>query len=276
MSSPATVLDHDPHAKPASRRKADASESPAGAPPRIVFALPAYNEGASLGLLLERIQAAMASARRDYVVIVVDDGSRDDTAQVASRFSFSMPVVLVEHGINRGLAAGLRTGFTTALAHAGPDDVIVTMDADDTHPPGLTERMVGLIGEGHDVVIASRFRPGARVLGVPRHRQALSIGARMLFQAAFRIPGVRDYTCGFRAYRAEVLRRAMADYGDQFVSETGFSCMADVLLKLRKYPLVMGEAPLILRYDQKGGASKMQVLRTVRQTLSLIARRVFG
>ena len=84
---------------------------------------------------------------------------------------------------------------------------------------------------------------------------------------------MRDYTCGFRAYREGVLRQAVAEYGDRFVSETGFSCMADVLLKLRRYPLIVGEAPLILRYDQKGGVSKMRVARTVWQTLRLIARR---
>ncbi|MEM8866407.1 MAG: dolichol-phosphate mannosyltransferase, partial [Planctomycetota bacterium] len=66
------------------------------------------------------------------------------------------------------------------------------------------------------------------------------------------------------------------DYGDQFVTERGFSCMVDVLLKLRRRGLVMTEAPMILRYDLKGGASKMQVLRTTMQTLSLIGRRTVG
>ncbi len=240
---------------------------------RVIVALPAYNEGESLTPLLEGVRTALEAAGLDYLVIVVDDGSADDTALIASHASFSMPVVLVEHSVNQGLAAALRTCFTAALAHSQPGDVIVTMDSDNTHPPGLMARMVGLIREGHDVVIASRYQPGARVIGVPWHRNLLSYGARALFQTVFPINGVRDYTCGFRAYREDVLRRAIVHYGDAFVSETGFSCMADVLLKLRKFRLIIGEAPMILRYDSKRGVSKMRVARTVWQTLRLIARR---
>jgi dolichol-phosphate mannosyltransferase len=247
-----------------------------GARFRVVIALPAYNEENSLGPLLESIDAAMAAAGIRYQVIVVNDGSLDDTGLVASRASFSKPVTLVDHDANRGLAAALRTGLAAAVRAARPGDVIVTMDADNTQPAGLIPRLVRLVGEGRDVVIASRFQPGSRTVGVPWNRYLLSYGARALFQLAFPMRGVRDYTCGFRAYRADVLRQALADYGDSFVSETGFSCMADVLLKLRRYPLVIGEAPMVLRYDHKGGASKMRVLRTVRQTLSLILRRRLG
>ncbi len=62
----------------------------------------------------------------------------------------------------------------------------------------------------------------------------------------------------------------------QLITETGFSCMADLLLKLRKLPLEMSEIPLELRYDRRGGASKMRVIRTIRQTLFLMLRRRFG
>lgn len=242
---------------------------------RVIVALPAYNEGASLGPLLDGIRAAMSAADIPYLIVVVDDGSKDDTALIASQASFSMPVKLVEHGANQGLAAALRTCFNAAVEEAHPGDVIVTMDADNTHPPALIQRMLQLVREGHDVVIASRYRPGSRVVGVPWHRNAMSYGARALFQVMFPIRGVRDYTCGFRAYRVDVLERALADFGDSFVSEKGFSCMADVLLKLRRYPLVVGEAPMILRYDLKGGVSKMRVARTVWQTLKLMVRRRF-
>jgi dolichol-phosphate mannosyltransferase len=178
--------------------------------------------------------------------------------------------------VNQGLAAAIRTGLTAALSRCGPDDVIVTMDCDNTHPPRLIPGMLEMIREGRDVVIASRFQPGAEVIGVPRSRLLYSIGARWLFQLLFPIRGVRDYTCGFRAYRAEALRQAVARYGDGLISETGFSCMADLLLKLRTLPLEMSEVPLELRYDRRGGGSKMQVLRTIRQTLGLLVRRRFG
>lgn len=246
--------------------------------PTVRVALPAYNEAESLEPLLEALHATLAGAGLPHEIVVVDDGSSDDTAAIASRMSFHMPVRLVQHERNQGLAGALRTGLLDAVQHAAPGDVVVTMDSDNTHPAGLIPRMLRLIAEGHDVVIASRFRPGSRVIGVPFDRVLMSWGARLLFKLVLPIPGVRDYTCGFRAYRVEPLAAAAKHYGDRFVSEQGFSCMVDVLLKLRKLrvngcPVVMGEAPMVLRYDLKGGASKMRVWRTVRQTLSLVARR---
>jgi dolichol-phosphate mannosyltransferase len=209
-------------------------------------------------------------------VIVVDDGSRDNTASVAHEAATRLPVTLVPHSVNQGLAAAIRTGLTTAAALAGENDVIVAMDCDNTHPPQLIPRMIDLVEDGYDVVIASRFQPGAQEIGVPWSRQLYSVGARWLFQWMFPIRGVRDYTCGFRAYRATSLREAMAKYGDGLISETGFSCMADLLLKLRSLPLEMTEVPLELRYDRRGGGSKMRVFRTIRQTLGLLLRRRLG
>jgi dolichol-phosphate mannosyltransferase len=246
------------------------------APQSVWIALPAYNEQDALPPLLDAIRAALEPAGIPYGVIVVDDGSRDGTGRAASQASFHMPVELVTHEVNQGLAAALRTGLNAALARCGPDDVIVTMDSDNTHPPRLIAEMLTRIRSGSDVVIASRFQPGARVVGVPPSRNLYSQAARWLFQIMFPIRGVRDYTCGFRAYRADALRQATDKFGDALISETGFSCMADLLLKLRRLPLEMSEVPLELRYDRRGTGSKMRVLRTIRQTLLLILRRRFG
>jgi dolichol-phosphate mannosyltransferase len=242
----------------------------------VYVVLPAYNEQTPLGALLESIRATLSGAACAYAVIVVDDGSRDATALVASKATFLMPVELVEHRVNRGLAAAIRTGLTAALDRCGPDDVVVTMDADNTQPPKLIPAMMAKIDEGFDVVIASRFQPGAKVHGVPRSRQLYSVGARFLFRAMFPIRGVRDYTCGYRAYRASALRQATKVYGTQLISETGFSCMADLLLKLQRLSLRMAEVPLELHYERRGADSKMQVGRTIRQTMSLLVRRRIG
>ena len=242
----------------------------------VYVVLPAYNEEASLPPLLDAIQSALEPAGVAYRVIVVDDGSRDGTAGVATEASLRMPVELVPHVVNQGLAAAIRTGLAAALARCGANDVVVTMDCDNTHPPRLIPGLLEMVADGRDVVIASRFQPGARVIGVPASRQVYSVGAKWLFQVMFPIRGVRDYTCGYRAYRAEALRQAVARFGDDLISETGFSCMADLLLKLRRLSLVMGEVPLELRYDRRGDGSKMRVLRTIRQTLLLMLRRRFG
>lgn len=244
--------------------------------PRLRIVLPAYNEAEALPLLLKSIRQALAAYELEYLVIVVDDGSADDTAEVVTDFMDDMPVSLVRHERNKGLGQAIKTGFTAAVEESGPHDIIITLDADNSHPAFLIRRLVQVIREGADVAIASRFHQDARVAGVPWDRVLLSLGARWIFRTCFPITGVRDYTCGYRAYRAAVLMHGLRDFGDQFVSESGFSCMVDVLLKLRRRPWVMVEVPLLLRYDQKMGVSKMKVFRTVRQTFSLIGRRLAG
>jgi dolichol-phosphate mannosyltransferase len=184
-----------------------------------------------------------------------------------------MPIQLHRHRENQGLGATIRDGLVEAIKRAAGEDVIVTMDADDTHTPALILRMVRMIREGHDVVIASRYREGSRSVGVPRHRRALSYAASLLFRVVFPTPGVRDYTCGFRAYRAASLREATARYGEEFLDQDGFQCMVDILLKLRRMNLIFGEVPFVLRYDFKEGGTKMDVVETIRNTLALVVRR---
>lgn len=242
---------------------------------KVIVALPAYNEQEALPELLERIGEAFADSKLDYEVVIVDDGSRDNTAQIASQMSFQMPIHLVRHESNEGLGRTIRDGLREAADRAGERDIIITMDADNTHPPGLINRMVQSVHEGCDCVIASRFQNGARVVGVPFERHVLSIGARVLLTLLFPTRGVRDYTSGYRAYRASAIREAFNQYGDDFVGETGFSCMAELLLKLRAMKCVFGEVPLRLRYDQKGGVSKMRVFHTIGLTLKMLARHRF-
>jgi dolichol-phosphate mannosyltransferase len=70
-----------------------------------------------------------------------------------------------------------------------------------------------------------------------------------------------------------LLQRAFDDYGERFVDQQGFQCMADILLKLRRYKPRIGELPFVLRYDLKAGASKMKLARTTLATLRLMLKR---
>lgn len=244
---------------------------------RTVFIiLPAYNEEANLPALFDSLRETMEENFIDYRVIVVDDGSQDRTAEIVDRFAQELPLIHIRHASNQGLGASLRDGLQAALDQSTERDIVVTMDADDTHTPGLIVRMVRMIGEGYDVVIASRYQAESRVYGVPPLRRALSAWASLLMRLLFPIRGVRDFTCGYRAYRASILRKAVAEYEGQLVNQDGFQCMVDILLKLRPMQLIFGEVPLLLRYDRKGGKSKMQVWRTAWQTLGLLARRAVG
>lgn len=243
---------------------------------RIIVALPAYNEEANVGILLNRIHQTLAEARLPHSIVVVDDGSRDRTPEILRSCALSMPLIVETHSVNQGLGGALRDALKRAAGGAAPGDVIITMDSDETHSPGLILSMLQRVDEGCDVVVASRFQPGARVEGLAMHRVCISWVAGLLFRALFPTPGLRDYTCGFRAYRAEALQLAYARYGDSLVDQPGFQCMADVLLKMRRLPLVFGEVPLLLRYDLKQGRSKMRLMKTSLATLRLVWRRRIG
>ena len=244
--------------------------------PTIWLTLPAYNEERSLPALLDRCipLAGTLMARGDRLaVLVVDDGSQDGTIAAARTFEGRLTLEVVPHRVNRGLGAALRTGVEAALARASDDDLIATMDADNTHDPGIIPEMANTLREsGADVVIASRYAPGGQEVGLTRLRQFLSRGASFLLTLTTPVQGARDYTCGFRLYRAATLRRAAAAWGDRLIEEAGFTCMAELLLKLGRGGARVTESPLVLRYDLKEGASKMKMMRTISRYFTLIGR----
>ena len=235
--------------------------------PNLWAVLPAYNEERSLPALLERyvgLAAALEARGTPLRVLVVDDGSTDGTIAAARAYAGRLALEVVPHGVNRNLGAALRTGLTEALARAADDDVISTMDADNTHDPSILPGMWDLLErECADVVIASRYAPGGEEIGLTRLRQVLSRGASFMMSIVAPVRGARDYTCGFRLYRAATLRRAHAIWGEKLIEEAGFTCMAEVLLKLGRGGAKVTEAPLVLRYDLKEGASKMKVMQTI-------------
>ena len=239
----------------------------------IFVVLPAYNEEQALPHLLDSLIENLSDERRDYSIIVVNDGSSDRTGEVVDSYEARHSIIALHNATNKGLAETMRRGLLEAVSRAGPKDIIVTMDADNTQPAGLALRMIRAIREGNDVVIASRYREGSQVRGVPIVRRLLSRVASWLFRIFFPIRGVRDYTCGYRAYRADITKSLIEQYGPEFISERGFSCMIDILLRLRERDLVFGEVPLVLRYDLKPGRTKMRVLETIFDTLRLLFRR---
>lgn len=279
MTGPVATLPHSSHNPAPTPRNHPAASSP-NKPPRLIMALPAYNEEENLAALLENLESVFQRLDRlghTHAYVVVNDGSKDSTPQILEHYKTKLPLTVVTHVVNQGLGTTLRDGLRAACDIASDNDIILTMDADNTHPAGLMVAMVQKILEGHDIVIASRYQPGARVIGLSCFRRTMSDGARVLFWLLAKIPGVRDYTCGFRAYRASVLKRAFERYGDNLIAERGFQCMAEVLLKICKSGLIIaGEVPMILRYDLKGGVSKMRVGSTVKNTLRMLLKHRFG
>ncbi|MCM0605504.1 MAG: glycosyltransferase [Xanthomonadaceae bacterium] len=243
---------------------------------KIWVVLPAYNEELGLPPLIQSLEEHLAETGREFKILIVNDGSRDGTGKLLDSYAAQNRVIAVHNEKNRGLAETIKRGLLEGAKLANDDDLILTMDADNTHPAGLALRMVRLIREGNDVVIASRYREGSHVRGLAIHRRMLSWFASILFRLMFPIPGVRDYTCGYRAYRVLALKKLINRYNQDIITERGFSCMVDILLRLRNEDLVFTEVPLVLRYDQKQGNSKMQIMRTIMDTLKLMLRRRIG
>lgn len=239
--------------------------------------LPAFNESENLPALLDGFRKTQEDTfNLDLRILVIDDCSTDGTGDIARRGYGSLLVEVFRNDHNLGLADTFMRGMTLAAERANDDDIVLCMDADNTHSPGLTVRMIRDIHEGRDVVIASRYQPGAVVRGVPLMRRILSYGMSILFRCFAPIEGVKDYSCGYRAYRAAFLKKALAEQGRNLFIGEGFSCMAGILLALRRQGAICGEVPIILRYDQKAGGSKMKVIRTIGRTLRLLMRERLG
>ncbi len=236
--------------------------------------LPAYNEERDIKALLQRVQVAMEDQNIAYRVLVVNDGSKDNTVAVVNNCAQTMPVELLDHVVNKGLGQAILTGLTRGNELAGADDVVVTMDADNTHDPALIGMMLKKIDSGKDVVIASRYEEGGREVGLSWIRHIFSGAASFLLRLFFPISGAKDYTCGYRAYRGAMLHRAFSIYGSNLVEERGFTCMAEILIKMKKLNARVGEVPLVLRYDLKSGKSKMKVMRTIWRYWILIVKQL--
>lgn len=226
--------------------------------PTVWVLLPAFNEADSLPKLLPKIETLLDSGVRARVV-VVDDGSRDDTPNVLRAYAGPLPLDVITHSINRGLGETERDGFEFVAAAASDEDYIVRLDCDDTHEPEYVLAIIKKLAEGYDVVSASRFRPGGGQVGVNGYRATISLLANLFMGVVFRIPGLRDCSCGFRGYRAAVVKQAVATFGNNFIQlkGLGFTSTLEVIVKLRLLGCRFAEVPFTLRYDQKTSSSKM-------------------
>jgi dolichyl-phosphate beta-glucosyltransferase len=168
--------------------------------PSISIVVPAYNEAARIGPTLARITDYLDARGRSYEVIVVDDGSRDATAEVVAAFADAHPLVrLLALAANAGKGAAVRAGV---LASRGR--TVLFSDADLSTPIEEVERLEAALADGADVAIGSRSAPG----DVARHQP---LGRRLqgrIFHLVVRALGfravarVRDTQCGFKLFRA--------------------------------------------------------------------------
>jgi dolichol-phosphate mannosyltransferase len=164
------------------------------------------------------------------------------------------------------MASGIQW-FCTAAA-VGEPSTLATMDADLTHPPALIRTMLAaMFPDGTarccEIVIASRYARGGSEHGLSPLRLFYSRLASRVLAMLAPIENVRDYTCGFRLYDGEMLQRALAHYQGRLITEQGFVCMAELLIKLARRGARCREIGLELHYELKQGPSKLNVPATI-------------
>ena len=221
---------------------------------KVCVVLPAYNEEPSIGAVLDRMPGFVDQ------VVVVDDGSTDETAKIAR----GKDAMVVGHSRNRGVGTAFQTGVKKALELNA--DVMVNMDADGQFDPGDIEKLIEPIIRGEaDFVTASRFVDRCMTPRMPKIRHwgniAMSGLVSFLVDQKF-----YDVSCGFRAYSREALLRLNLLGKFTYTQET--------FLDLAFKGLALKEVPVVVRGVRQHGQSKLvkSLPRYIYRTLKIILR----
>ena len=206
---------------------------PPNIPPKVIAAIPAYNEERRIGDLV--------IITRKYVsqVIVIDDGSTDETCRAAN----ASGALVLRHRVNKGYGEAIRHCFEAAKENGG--DVLVTLDGDGQHDPSEIPMLVGPILKNEaNLVIGSRLlKPVSRQTNMPMYRKFGIAFITMLFNIGSRVR-VSDAQSGFRAYDRRILDNIS-------LTETGMAVSVEVIVKAREKGFVIREVPISCRYDSQ-------------------------
>ncbi len=225
---------------------------------RALVVLPTYQEAENIAEVLRRLRAAAPAAD----VLVVDDSSPDGTAAIAKAAGHELGGVdVLIRPTKSGLGSAYRAGFADGLARGY--DVLVEMDNDLSHDPARLPALLHTVEAGADLAVGSRYVPGGLIPNWPVHRRFLSRAGNRY--AAFVLGlSVRDATSGFRAYRADALRRIDLTS----VSADGYGFQIEMAYRVAANDGKIVELPIEF-VDRKRGTSKMS-LRIIVEALLLV------
>ena len=233
-------------------------------PGAVTIVVPMFNERPGIPGLETRLLPFVSRwrATREVDLVLVDDGSTDDTGAALAPLAAAPFVQVATHPTNRGLTAALWTGLAAARG-----DVVCWLDSDLTYEPSLLQDLVSAVDAGADVAVASPYHPSGGVEGVSGLRLLLSRGTSTLYRL-FVCRGVFTFTSMVRAWRRPMLDRCRPQRG-------GFLGVTEALLRALAYGAVVIDVPAVLRARAQG-TSKLRALPMIGAHLALLARATLG
>jgi glycosyltransferase involved in cell wall biosynthesis len=209
---------------------------------RVFIVVPAFNEARRLGAVLDDL------CRAGQSVVVVDDGSRDRTAEIAGRHG----CYVLRHAFNRGQGAALQTGITFALREGA--DVIVTFDADGQHQTADLPALIEPIASGRcDVVLGNRFMNGQS--NVPPFRAAVLQLGRLFTRMTSGL-SVGDCHNGYRAFS----RRGATMIA---LKQDRMAHASEIYDQIKRARLAYEEVPVTIRYTAETLAKGQKLSNSV-------------
>lgn len=227
----------------------------------VYFLIPAYDEERTVGLLLYKLRKVMEGVRRRYVILVLDDGSTDETAKRVESYKGLVPVLLFRHARNQGYGAALDRLIREAcrMSRVPERDIAITLEADFTSNPEPVPAMVREIEAGADLVIGSPLAQGGQKEGTPLRSRIFSKLLPVFYKSVQPVAGVGDYSSTFRAYRIALLKRALREFQESLITSKGRTANAELLLRLGQLSPVIKEVPATARYDIRARPSRFRL-----------------
>jgi dolichol-phosphate mannosyltransferase len=241
--------------------------------------IPVFNERQNLPTLLSAIEDKSASLLRSATatslkLLLLDDGSTDGTPEVAEATPVSFSLQVVRSSRNCGPGNAFANGFAHLGKHLQSQDLVITLEGDNTSRLETACRMLVRLREGYDAVLASPYAYGGGFRHTSWHRIILSHGANALLKSAVGIHGIHTMSSFFRVMRGSLLTELQAAFGERVVERTGFECMAELLIKMILLGATISEVEMVLDSSRRAGRSKMRLVPTIRGYLALVPLRL--
>ena len=218
---------------------------------RLTVLMPAHEEGAGIYDNIRETLKVLEDGSRDYEIIVIDDGSSDNTYEEAARFAAANRCVkVIRSHTNLGKGYALRQGFGSSTG-----DLVVFIDADlDLHPSQLQVLFDYMRNEAADVVIGSKRHPESK-LYYPFHRKVVSAVYFFLVKLMFRLP-IHDTQTGLKLFKREVLETV---FPQMLVKKFAFDLELLMLAHRRRFKIA--EAPVVVDYRPNIGRKMKRWVR---------------